>query len=69
MLKIASVATIEPLALPLKDARASLGNISHQTIYNLINAGQLETAKIGGRRVVLVESMKALIERSKVKAA
>ena len=51
----------EPLALSIEDTRAALGGMSRQSIYNLINAGKLETAKVGTRRLVLLDSVRAFL--------
>lgn len=54
----------EPLLVSIKQTRVILGGIAHSTVYDLINAGKLKTAKIGGRRLVRHDSIKSLIEES-----
>ncbi|CCG40877.1 helix-turn-helix domain-containing protein [Magnetospirillum molischianum] len=60
--------TTTPLLASVKDTRALLG-LSHQTVYDLINAGEVESVRIGGRRLIVRASIDALIERSKTKTA
>lgn len=62
---VAAVIQVPPLLMPIEDARQSLGGLSRQSVYNLINDKKLETVRIGGRRFVIVESMKALVAASK----
>jgi len=65
----AEVSKIPPLLTSIEDTRTLIGGTSRQTIYDLINAGDIESVRIGGRRFVVVESINALIERSKIKKA
>jgi len=37
--------------------------LSRSTIYNLMSAGKLRTVKVGGRRLIPVEALEALIAR------
>ena len=50
---------MEPLLCSIPDAGAALG-IGRSKTYELIGAGLLETVAIGRRRLVRVESVKAL---------
>lgn len=43
----------ESLASSVPDARRRLGDLSHTSFYKLVKQGQLRTAKIGRRTVVL----------------
>jgi hypothetical protein len=52
---------IEPIVISIEDARIALGGMSRQTVYNLINAGKLQTTTIGARRLVLYSSIRALV--------
>jgi hypothetical protein len=61
---IATVETVPPLLMPIEEARQSLGGLSRQSVYNLINAGKIDTARIGGRRFVVVASLRALVAAS-----
>jgi excisionase family DNA binding protein len=51
----------EKPAYEVPEARIALGNISHQTIYNLFNSGQLPSFKIGRRRLVSHDALIAFI--------
>ncbi|HLI30352.1 MAG TPA: helix-turn-helix domain-containing protein [Terriglobia bacterium] len=50
----------EKLSLTLGEASSHTG-LSQRTIYNLIAAGKLRSTKIGKRRLVLYDSLEALI--------
>lgn len=51
-------------AYTVKEARALIGGISQAAFYKLVNAGELKTVKIAGRRLVPDESINDLIQRS-----
>lgn len=51
-------------AYTVKEARALIGGISQAAFYKLVNAGELKTVKIAGRRLVPEESINELIQRS-----
>ncbi|WP_245738974.1 helix-turn-helix domain-containing protein [Sphingomonas rubra] len=51
---------LEPLLLPISDAAKALG-LGRSKTYELIAAGRLETVAIGRRRLVKVDSLKALV--------
>ena len=55
---------LEPLAVTLGQAGRLLG-IGQSKLYELIDAGQIETATLGKRRVVIVASLKALLDRNR----
>jgi excisionase family DNA binding protein len=50
----------ERLALRINDAVVVSG-LSRSTIYELLKAGKLRAVKIGGRRLILRESLQALL--------
>lgn len=50
---------METLLCSIPDAAAALG-LGRSKVYELIGAGQLETINIGRRRLIRVESVKAL---------
>lgn len=49
-----------PLTRSIADTADDL-NVCRATVYNLINAGKLKTAKIGRRTVVLSDSIRDLL--------
>lgn len=58
----------ETLAITVKRGTEILG-IGPTKIYELIAAGAIESVKIGGRRLLVYESLKRLVDRSKQAAA
>ena len=57
-----TIAAIAPVVLRVPEACALL-RVSKWTLYELIRTGQLETIKIGSRRVVPVTAIQAFVER------
>jgi excisionase family DNA binding protein len=53
---------MEPLFVSITDAAKAL-SLGRTSIYQLINAGELETRKMGRRRLVMVASIKRLVEK------
>ena len=51
------------------EAAASYSSVSRTTIYKLINQGEIDSANIGTRRVVDLESIDRYIERHKDRPA
>ncbi len=51
---------MDPLTITINDARKAIG-VGRTTIYSLIANGQIETVKIGRRRLVRVESIRQLV--------
>ena len=51
----------EPLTVSIRTASAMLG-IGRSTLYVLLGAGEIETIRVGGRRLVMVTSLKAFVE-------
>ncbi|MGQ0445998.1 MAG: helix-turn-helix domain-containing protein [Beijerinckiaceae bacterium] len=47
------------------DEAVTISGLGRSNLYQLINAGAIETAKIGKRRLVLVASLKELIENAR----
>ena len=63
-------ATLEPFAVPLKEARRLLGDMSHSRIYDIIGRGELEAVKDGGKTLITTRSIRARQEalpRAKIK--
>ena len=52
---------MEPICCSVLDAAKAIG-VSRATIYNWMNAGRIETSRVGGRRLVKIESIKRLAE-------
>jgi hypothetical protein len=50
----------EPLAVTLAKAR-QLSNLSHSSLYKLINENQIETVRVLGRRLIIYESLKKVL--------
>jgi excisionase family DNA binding protein len=55
----------KPIGLPVKPAAKKLG-VGVSTMYGLIDAGEVETFTIGRRRLVLVASLEAYVDRRRV---
>lgn len=53
----------ESILVPFKKARELLGGICADTLYDLINAGELESLKVASRRLVVRASLYAYITR------
>lgn len=51
------------LLVSIKEAAQRLG-VGRTLTYHLIDKGQLDTVKIGTRRLVKIDSIKALVERA-----
>jgi len=51
---------MEPITLTINDAAKVIG-IGRVTLYKHINSGLIETVKVGGRRLVKVDSLKKLV--------
>jgi len=52
---------MEPICCSVLDAAKSIG-VSRATIYNWMKEGRIETSRVGGRRLVKIESIKRLAE-------
>lgn len=51
------------LAYSIKDAATALG-ISRSTLYRLINTGDLQTLRIGGRRLIQAPGIETMLSRA-----
>jgi len=51
---------MKPLCCSVADAAKSIG-VSRATVYNWMREGRIETSRIGGRRLVKIESVKRLV--------
>lgn len=58
----AKIPTTERIALRIRDA-AIVSGLSRSTLYELLKAGKLRAVKIGGRRLILRDSLEALLLR------
>lgn len=52
----------EPLAVSVEEAKRHLGDISTATVYRFFDRGALDKRKVGGRTLVTMESIKALLQ-------
>lgn len=52
---------MQPLTVTVEAARSALG-IGRTMLYSLINTGDLQTIRLGKRRMILVSSLHDLIE-------
>jgi excisionase family DNA binding protein len=51
----------EPLTVSIRTAATMLG-IGRSTLYELLGADEIETIRVGGRRLVMMTSLKAFVE-------
>ena len=61
----APIAPLDRLAVRVPEA-AQLLSISRAAVYRLLGSGEIEAAKSGQKTMVIVASLKAFIERSRV---
>ncbi len=54
----------EPVLVSIETARAMLGGIGKTNLYSMIAAGDLESVKLGKRRMIRVSSIHALADRA-----
>lgn len=54
----------EPLAVSVPEAKRHLGDISTATVYRMFERQQLQKLKVGGRTLVSMESIKALLAKA-----
>ena len=59
--QIPNVSTDEKITLRVNETTAVSG-LSRSTIYTLLKAGKLRAVKVGGRRLILRESLQALLQ-------
>ena len=53
---------MEPLTVTIEGAKSALG-IGTTKLYELINAGELRTVKLGRRTLVRTDSIRELVDR------
>ena len=58
---IATQSAPAPLSYSIPDAAQAIG-VGRSTIYELLNAGRIQSVHIGKRRLVLADSLKALLD-------
>ena len=51
----------EPLGVSVEEAKRQLGGISTATVYRLMDANKLTKRKVGGRTIILMDSIKSLL--------
>ena len=56
---------LEPLAVSPETAGRLL-DVSRQTVYNLLNSGQLFSLKVGSRRLIPMTALRAFLEQGGV---
>ncbi len=56
--------TFEPVLVSIDTARAMLGGIGKTNLYAMLSAGDLESVKLGKRRLIRVSSIQALADRA-----
>ena len=52
---------MQPITCSVDDAAKAIG-IGRVTLYKYINQGLVESVRVGGRRLVKIESVKRLVE-------
>lgn len=52
---------MERICCSVADAAKAIG-VSRATLYNYLADGKIDTVKVGGRRLVKIESVKRLVE-------
>jgi excisionase family DNA binding protein len=53
---------MDPLLISVQEAARML-SIGRTSIYQLMNSGELETMKLGRRRLITIESLRRVTER------
>lgn len=56
----------EQILVSVDDARALLGGIGRTNLYAMLSRGELESRKLGKRRLILVASIQRLIDGSQI---
>lgn len=59
--QIPIIPTNEKITLRVKEA-AAISGLSRSTLYKLLGARKLQTVKVGGRRLILRESLQTLLQ-------
>jgi hypothetical protein len=52
-----------PLLVPVDETRAALGGVSESTVRRLYRSGQLDSVKVGRRRMTVARSLDELVDR------
>ena len=52
---------VSPIAYRIRDA-ARVSGLGRTTLYKLIGAGKLRAIRVGGRRLILAESLRELLD-------
>lgn len=52
---------MEVLTVSVRDAAKSIG-VSRATLYNWMNEGKIDAVRVGGRRLIKVDSLRRLVE-------
>jgi hypothetical protein len=56
----------EPLGVSVKEAKRHLGGVSTATVYRLMDANKLTKRKVGGRTIILMDSIRSLLATPEV---
>lgn len=59
---------IPPFLVSIETACASLGGITRQTLYGLINRGELERVRIGRRSFITLQELTEYVDRLRASA-
>lgn len=51
----------EPIGVSVEETKRHLGGVSTATVYRLMAAERLSKRKVGGRTIILMDSIKALL--------
>jgi excisionase family DNA binding protein len=54
---------VDPLLLSVRDAARALG-IGRTSLYRMISEGSVLTVRLGGRRLVRLDSLREVVERA-----
>lgn len=57
------VSEARPLLAPIPEVQKALGGVSRSTVYELLDGAELDSVKIGARRLVTWESVCQLVQR------
>jgi hypothetical protein len=53
----------QAILVPLEEAREALGGLSESSVRKLLAQGDLESIKVGRRRMVTIRSLDTLVDR------
>lgn len=59
---------LEPICVRIREA-VRLSGLSRSRVYELMRSGDIEFAKVGGSTLILLDSLRRFIERSRVSPA